>query len=532
MESSDIACLCASLSLTEKDGPVQILEENLKIEAVHRMSLYLMGKLLSNKVVNKEAFIRVISRIWQVSRGVEVESVSGNIFSFHFHCEEDRQRVIAGGPWNFDDELLVLEKPVGKGVIETLSFNLAKFWIQIHQISIICMTRKIGWFLGGLIGEVLDVDGGNTREARGKFMRVRVRIDIKKPLKRCLGVDIMGDGAETLMILRYERLRIHCFKCGMVDHKVADCLVVEPIPVINGVELLSFRIWMRASPPFNTKNYKGNKDFGIKYRIWVKGPRDDNQSSPHHQQNPAIEKDDSRSEKERENQPMEEERGNSGEQVKAPPLTEKMAESCEGEVVTLDRSEVDMFKMGSVLQENIVNKTSQSINGELLHLQSDPVLDIGPDPSPSSKLKGSLSKIEPNKNYMKMAQRKGRMDIANGSGKQKKQIWVRKVRLDKIGEIVLEPILEKPPFKRKIGNNALPNNEYENDACRKILKIEIQMSTRLEGSLGEESQGKKQDIENQEIIQRVNLELGSTYGSDEEAQNVTGLSVSNESEIA
>ena len=47
------------------------------------------------------------------------------------------------------------------------------------------MTRKIGWFLGNMIGEGVEVDGGNAGEARGKFMHVRVRIEINKPLRRC-----------------------------------------------------------------------------------------------------------------------------------------------------------------------------------------------------------------------------------------------------------------------------------------------------------------------------------------------------------
>ncbi|KAK4838037.1 hypothetical protein QYF36_010487 [Acer negundo] len=98
MDASDIACLRVLMSITEKDGPIQILKGNLKREAVLRMSLCLVG----------------------------------NMFTFHFQNEEDCQRVILGGPWNFDDALLVLEKPVWKGLIESLRFNRAEFWIQIH----------------------------------------------------------------------------------------------------------------------------------------------------------------------------------------------------------------------------------------------------------------------------------------------------------------------------------------------------------------------------------------------------------------
>ncbi|KAK2664345.1 hypothetical protein Ddye_002919 [Dipteronia dyeriana] len=103
-----------------------------------------------------------------------------------------------------------------------------------------------------MIGEVLVVDGGST----GKFMRVRVRMDIDQPLKRCLRVDIMGDGVETVMLLRYERLPNHCFKCGRVGHRTMDCASNEPIPVINGTEEPLFGLWLRATRPFRKNNQR------------------------------------------------------------------------------------------------------------------------------------------------------------------------------------------------------------------------------------------------------------------------------------
>ena len=62
MESENIKALCASLSLNERerDGPIQRLEVNLKTAAMHRMSFCVVGKILSNMKVNREAFMRVI----------------------------------------------------------------------------------------------------------------------------------------------------------------------------------------------------------------------------------------------------------------------------------------------------------------------------------------------------------------------------------------------------------------------------------------------------------------------------------------
>ncbi|KAK2646063.1 hypothetical protein Ddye_021258 [Dipteronia dyeriana] len=147
---------------------------------MQRMSLRLVGKILSNKSVNREAFIRVIGSIWQVRNGVEAESVTDNVFVFHFKSHEDRKLVIEKGPWSCDYALLMLEIPVGHGTIEKMEFSQPEFWVQIHQVPLQCMTNEITWSLGDMIGEVLDIDAGALRDCVGKFLRVRVQFDINK----------------------------------------------------------------------------------------------------------------------------------------------------------------------------------------------------------------------------------------------------------------------------------------------------------------------------------------------------------------
>ncbi|TXG57107.1 hypothetical protein EZV62_018420 [Acer yangbiense] len=176
MDSEDISRLCASLSLIEREGPVRKLGGNLKQAALQRLSVSLVGKILTNKMVNREAFMRVISRLWHVYKGVDIESLTGE-----------------------------------------------------------------------MIGDVVEVDGGLAGDCVGKFLRVRVRIDISKPLRRCLRVDILCDKLETIMLLRYERLPNICFKCGRIGHTTNECQSEELNPVVDGVEKLLFGAWMKAS---------------------------------------------------------------------------------------------------------------------------------------------------------------------------------------------------------------------------------------------------------------------------------------------
>ncbi|KAK3217723.1 hypothetical protein Dsin_011693 [Dipteronia sinensis] len=159
MNADEIANLCKTLFLKEREGPLMPLQKDLANDGQRRISLRLVGKFLANKLVNRDAFMNPIPKIWRTMEGFEIEVVSGNIFSFTFKNTDDRRVVLQGGPWTFDKSLLVLEEPTDRGKISGMKFNKTTFWVQIHNVSLLCMTRDIGLFLGSLIGDDKDFNG-------------------------------------------------------------------------------------------------------------------------------------------------------------------------------------------------------------------------------------------------------------------------------------------------------------------------------------------------------------------------------------
>lgn len=73
---------------------------------------------------------------------VKIESIGDNIFLFKFATEEETKRVLMGGPWHFDRSLLVLVEPAGSDDIKDQSFTHTSFWVQLHNIPIMCMNRE------------------------------------------------------------------------------------------------------------------------------------------------------------------------------------------------------------------------------------------------------------------------------------------------------------------------------------------------------------------------------------------------------
>ncbi|KAL5741836.1 hypothetical protein ACOSP7_028568 [Xanthoceras sorbifolium] len=91
-----------------------MVDEGLKAEGIRRLSLSLVGKIVSNREVNREAFRNTIASIWRTKNEVEVESIGVNLFVFRFGCFWDRKRVLEGGLWSFDKNLLALKEVVGE----------------------------------------------------------------------------------------------------------------------------------------------------------------------------------------------------------------------------------------------------------------------------------------------------------------------------------------------------------------------------------------------------------------------------------
>ncbi|KAI8003399.1 hypothetical protein LOK49_LG08G00886 [Camellia lanceoleosa] len=88
-------------------------------------------------------------------------------------------------------------------------------------------------------------DGGI---AWGRTLRIRVEINIDKPLRRGLKLALGGQESVWIM-LQYERLPNFCFHCGLLGHSVRDC----GNRLLEGAHREEVRLqygpWLRADTP-------------------------------------------------------------------------------------------------------------------------------------------------------------------------------------------------------------------------------------------------------------------------------------------
>jgi hypothetical protein len=164
----------------------------------------LIGKIWAGKRVNKDGFIIVFKRIWRTEGEVGFKEIQPNVWIFEFSKGTDKVRVLKRRPWSFDWSLLALSEFDG-GIPSSLwNFTSSPFWIQIHDMPLICMTKAIGSKIGKSLGILEEVDSNEDGVEWGSVLRIRMIIDIQKPLEK--GRSLTIGGKTHWVSFKYENL--------------------------------------------------------------------------------------------------------------------------------------------------------------------------------------------------------------------------------------------------------------------------------------------------------------------------------------
>ena len=92
--------------------------------------------------------------------------------------------VLDRSPWSFDKSLILLKHFSDDLSPSNVSFQHSPFQIQVYNITIKSMNSNVGTHMAKEIGSPLLIDAPKSGLAWGPFLRIRVDIEITKPLMR------------------------------------------------------------------------------------------------------------------------------------------------------------------------------------------------------------------------------------------------------------------------------------------------------------------------------------------------------------
>ncbi|CAL1363272.1 unnamed protein product [Linum trigynum] len=192
-----------------------------------RGQLSLIGRFFSVTPPARARIQHIVNNVWTTRNPVSVLDADQGLFQFVFGNEADLKETLRRSPWYIKSNIITLQmwRPPTVYLYNQLARVL--FTVQIWGMPPSFRTVAVGQKLAEQLGPVKETALYAIRQDPGYVVKARVMLDITVPLvPRLEAQKIREDGViETAFwsSLRYERLPVYCFYCGVMGHNIQLC---------------------------------------------------------------------------------------------------------------------------------------------------------------------------------------------------------------------------------------------------------------------------------------------------------------------
>lgn len=240
--ADDITIRWSNLRITEEEESIVGFDAVVSEDVEPTINLAVVGKIMTVRPYNFEAFKKTMNQIWAISKEALFRSIENGLFVVQFASGKDRKKVMEGRPWTFDQHLIVLNEIEGGVQPSEIALNHSPFWVRFYNIPLDCRSANHIRAIGSSLGEVVEVD--NDGILWDTFARAKIIMNITKPLKRIQRIR-SSTGKVIQVEVKYERLPMFCYVCGLIGHIERDCS--EAVETERG-EVKQWGAWLKASP--------------------------------------------------------------------------------------------------------------------------------------------------------------------------------------------------------------------------------------------------------------------------------------------
>ena len=119
------------LQLTKVEADNIVITNVARAELLEECSLSLFGRLLTDRQQNQRAFKNTLKTVWKMGLDLRIVEVGNNVWQFKFGSLCQLEWVERSGPWNFENNLLLLCWWRKGLTVSNISFTHAPFWVQV-----------------------------------------------------------------------------------------------------------------------------------------------------------------------------------------------------------------------------------------------------------------------------------------------------------------------------------------------------------------------------------------------------------------
>ncbi|XP_028794484.1 uncharacterized protein LOC114750111 [Neltuma alba] len=218
---------CIAVTRTPKGPNITLLPE-FKARLAKRWRKSLIINVLG-RMVREDILAYKLEQIWGDVKPIDIGS---GFFLVECKSKEIYDRALTGGPWLIFDHYINVQPWKEDFDPEEEEITSVAAWVRITRLPMDYYDPGILYVVGSQIGTVLKVDRNTDKRLKGRFARICVQIDLKKPLQPCILVNGKAKKVE------YEGLHLICFKCGKYGHDSDHCQesTTQMVPPSNHTE--------------------------------------------------------------------------------------------------------------------------------------------------------------------------------------------------------------------------------------------------------------------------------------------------------
>lgn len=207
---------------------LEILLESSDGDSDPRRSSLAIGCVISDKILSITGVLAQLRNCWSEVEAPSIKSFGGNLYGIYFANGRCLESALDEAPFIVSKCVFHIQRWTAGLAYDEIDFSMVPFWVQIYKLPLDLLSLRNARTIGAKLGVLLRVEDPFEDEVGRGFLRVRVLIDVKKPLVEFFWIP-RSDGTRTKAFLRYEKLQNYCYSCGKLGNIAKSCAaIVKP----------------------------------------------------------------------------------------------------------------------------------------------------------------------------------------------------------------------------------------------------------------------------------------------------------------
>lgn len=148
----------------------------------------LIGSVWTRKTYNLNSLRAQLRSIWKTKKKFEILVAGQDLFIISFEDEDNLEHIMEGRPWFFLKQLIIFDWLLKSVELNKIRLVYSPFWLKFGPCPPECDKKDLMHVVGSTFRGVIQ------SEIKGEFCRIRVNLDVQKPLRRGIFVSPNGQG--------------------------------------------------------------------------------------------------------------------------------------------------------------------------------------------------------------------------------------------------------------------------------------------------------------------------------------------------